>query len=189
MFPFKMLELPVADSMFPCTGASHVKSNAYQPLGVCHCLTELLGFMAIKYAEDVEVAIANMTENCPWERDILEIFLRQRYAVRKTRDGNTDVGGQDLPVWNQSQRCVICIVPRLPKNIPFGLTLFPFKAKTLMFFGNRLHCQGLIRDIAIIHTVEFKEEGWEQRERRSGEPIDSVNLLVVKKLDSRYSNP
>ena len=58
-----------------------------------------------------------------------------------------------------------------------------------MFSCDRLRCQRLVRDIAIVHTMKFKEEGWQQRERRPGEPIDSVNLLVIQKFDSRDSNP
>ena len=83
MFPFQMFQLSIPDSMFPVQVPPMSRATAHQPLGICHRLAELLGLMAIKYAQDVKVAIADMTKDRPWEGNIFEIFLRHRYAGRQ----------------------------------------------------------------------------------------------------------
>ena len=132
----------------------------------------------------MEIAVADVSDD---RRDhAFAVKLRSGFeqAISEARNRHTRIGGKRLLSRRQRHRCVIRVVPRLPKpRAVFGLGC-PLERAATMIVGDRLHHLCLLAH-ARVGTVELEEQ-----RRPRGEALElritdaGIHLQCVEKLDA-----
>ena len=108
-------------------------------------LRELLGLRAlggvvgIEQHEQVEVAVADVTDDRRDEPRRLDVGARLEHAVGEARDRHAGIGGERLLARAQRQRRVVRVVPRLPELRAILRLRRPLERAAAVLGGDRLH--------------------------------------------------
>ncbi len=148
------LAFALADSVLAGAGSLHADRAIAEALDEGQRSRHLLRVRRVDHQRDMEIAVADMADDRRDKAGRLDVLLGLDHAIGEPRNGNADVGRQELRSRPQGEARPIDVVARLPQpraifrpGGPFEIAAAPFRDDLAEHVGLFAH--------ALVRAVEF----------------------------------
>jgi hypothetical protein len=176
--------LAEADAVFAGAGAAHGLGALDEAMGEGFRSCDL-GGRREREALDVEVAVADVADHGGGKAGAVEIGAGRDDALGEARDGDADVGGEDLRAGAEGAGGVVDVVPRLPEAFRARRAWFATRSRGRRAPGESASaiCADS-SDAGLADAVEFEEQRGLRGQFEVGIAVDGVDLMFVEELDA-----
>jgi hypothetical protein len=136
----------------------------------------------------VEVAVADVTNERGDQVRRLQIAPRLEHALGQPRDRNADVGDPRAAAGTKRHRCIERVVPCLPQTRAIFGRGRPLESRTAVLGGDLLHSRRMLLGCHLARAVKFEEQRRLQRVGEARKAIHCLDLQLVEQLDPRHGD-
>ena len=182
MLGLKILLLSKTNTVLTAARATHPQGPLDQ--AVCEC-PSLRKFFLAGQAQNVEIPVADVTEDDSGKPFAVKISARGHDALSQPGEGNAGIGDDYTGAGPQGASGEVGVVVGFPEAFAVCKVALLFKTGATVRVAEFLGHGCGFRYVSHAHAVKFKEDGGALCETDGGESVDCSNHLFIQKFNAR----